>query len=85
MENLPESPFSESILASSSSSQPQKNPNDLGALTPNKLVLLVHDASIREEVMHHLYKVCTEETGESPDPHNFREGNTVAHMLASEG
>ncbi|XP_049413567.1 uncharacterized protein LOC125876427 [Solanum stenotomum] len=56
MENLPESPFSESILGSSSPSPSQKNPNDLGALTPNQLVLLIHDASLREEVMHHLYE-----------------------------
>ncbi|KAH0650915.1 hypothetical protein KY285_031014 [Solanum tuberosum] len=56
MENLPESPFSESTLVSSSSSQSQKNPNDLCALTPNQLVLLIHDASLREEVMHHLCK-----------------------------
>ncbi|KAG5596775.1 hypothetical protein H5410_038007 [Solanum commersonii] len=56
MENLPVSPFSESTLASSSSSLTQKNPNDLCALTPNQLMLLIHDASIREEVIHHLYK-----------------------------
>ncbi|XP_049374667.1 uncharacterized protein LOC125839723 [Solanum verrucosum] len=56
MENLPESPFSESTLGSSSPSPSQKNPNDLGALTPNQLVLLIHDASLREEVMHHLYE-----------------------------
>ncbi|KAH0654685.1 hypothetical protein KY289_032363 [Solanum tuberosum] len=56
MENLPESPFSESTLGSSSSSPSQKNPNDLGALNPNQLVLLIHDASLREEVMHHLYE-----------------------------
>ncbi|KAH0653474.1 hypothetical protein KY289_031152 [Solanum tuberosum] len=56
MENLPESPFSESTLGSSSSSPSQKNPNDLSALTPNQLVLLIHDASLREEVMHHLCK-----------------------------
>ncbi|KAK4714140.1 hypothetical protein R3W88_020047 [Solanum pinnatisectum] len=53
MENLPESPFSESILGSSPS---QKDPNDLSALTPNQLVLLTHDASLREEAMHHLFK-----------------------------
>ncbi|KAG5596774.1 hypothetical protein H5410_038006, partial [Solanum commersonii] len=56
MDNLPESPFSESTLGSSSSSTSQKNPTDLGALTPNQLVLLIYDASLREDVMHHLYK-----------------------------
>ncbi|KAG5596769.1 hypothetical protein H5410_038001 [Solanum commersonii] len=56
MENLPKSPFSESTLGSSSSLPSQKNPNDLGALTPNQLMLLIHDASLREEVMHHLYE-----------------------------
>ncbi|KAG5596767.1 hypothetical protein H5410_037999 [Solanum commersonii] len=37
----------------------KKNPNDLGALTPNQLVLLIHDASLREEVVHQLYKIYT--------------------------
>ncbi|KAG5596776.1 hypothetical protein H5410_038008 [Solanum commersonii] len=53
MEKVPESPFSESTLKSLPS---QKNPNYLSALTPNQLVLLIHDASLREEVMHHLCK-----------------------------
>ncbi|XP_010323844.1 uncharacterized protein [Solanum lycopersicum] len=56
MENLPESPFFESTLGSSSSSPSQKIPNDLGALTPNQLVLLIDDDSLRGEVMHHLYE-----------------------------
>ena len=57
MENLPESPFFESTLGSSSSSPSQKSPNDLGAFTPNQLVLLIDDASLHGEVMHHLYEV----------------------------
>ncbi|KAG5596779.1 hypothetical protein H5410_038011 [Solanum commersonii] len=57
MENLPESPFTKSTLGSSSSSTSQKNPIDLGALTLNQLVLLIYDASLREDVMHNLYKV----------------------------
>ncbi|MCE5167371.1 Cell differentiation protein RCD1, partial [Datura stramonium] len=67
MENLPDSRFSETTLASapllcnisSSPSSPvvtQQNPPDLDALTENQLVLLLHDANLREEVIGQLIK-----------------------------
>uniref|UniRef100_M0ZKN9 Cell differentiation protein rcd1 n=1 Tax=Solanum tuberosum TaxID=4113 RepID=M0ZKN9_SOLTU len=83
MENLPESPFSESTLGSSSSSPSQKNPNDLGALNPNQLVLLIHDASLREEVMHHLYEEVTSEYRKfSPSMLSMKEATRVCCALA---
>ncbi|KAK4714143.1 hypothetical protein R3W88_020050 [Solanum pinnatisectum] len=63
MKNLPESPFSDSTLISSLcniSSSPedmQQNSHDLDGLTPNQLVLLLHDSNLREEVMYQLIKV----------------------------
>ncbi|MCD7451648.1 hypothetical protein HAX54_012969, partial [Datura stramonium] len=58
MENLPESPFSKStssllscIIYSSPCSPvfTQQYSLDLGVLPPNLLVLLLHDANLREE------------------------------------
>ncbi|KAG5596772.1 hypothetical protein H5410_038004 [Solanum commersonii] len=64
MENLPESPFTESALISSpslcniSSSHVdmQQNSHDLDGLTPNQLVLLLHGNNLRGEVMYQLIK-----------------------------
>ncbi|XP_055823994.1 cell differentiation protein rcd1-like [Solanum dulcamara] len=70
MENLPESPFSKSTFTSSLSSlslcnissspssnvDTQQNSLDLDALTPNQLVLLLHDGNLREDVMYQLIK-----------------------------
>ncbi|MCD9641672.1 Cell differentiation protein RCD1 [Datura stramonium] len=67
MENLPESPFSETISTSSSllcnthssPSSPmvtQQNSVDLDTLAPNQLVLLLHDANLREKVIDQLIK-----------------------------
>ncbi|XP_060188219.1 cell differentiation protein rcd1-like [Lycium barbarum] len=67
MENLPESPFTDTTLTSFSSlcntstspSSPvvtQQNPLDLGVATPNQLVLLLRDVNLREEVIDQLVK-----------------------------
>ncbi|KAH0651886.1 hypothetical protein KY284_031798 [Solanum tuberosum] len=64
MENLPESPFLESTLISSPSlcnissshADMQQNSHDLDGLTPNQLVLLLHDNNLRGEVMYQLIK-----------------------------
>ncbi|XP_049413568.1 cell differentiation protein rcd1-like [Solanum stenotomum] len=62
MENLPESPFSDSALISSlcnissSHADMQQNSHDLDGLTPNQLVLLLHDSNLRGEVMYQLIK-----------------------------
>ncbi|KAH0653473.1 hypothetical protein KY289_031151 [Solanum tuberosum] len=64
MENLPESPFPESTLISSPSlcnissshADMQQNSHDLDGLTPNQLVLLLHDNNVRGEVMYQLIK-----------------------------
>ncbi|XP_049345903.1 cell differentiation protein rcd1-like, partial [Solanum verrucosum] len=64
MENLPELPFPESTLISSPSlcnissshADMQQNSHDLDGLTPNQLVLLLHDNNLRGEVMYQLIK-----------------------------
>ncbi|XP_025888009.1 uncharacterized protein [Solanum lycopersicum] len=83
MENLPESPFFESTLGSSSSSPSQKSPNDLGAFTPNQLVLLIDDASLHGEVMHHLYEEVTSAYKKfSPSTLSMREATRVCCAIA---
>ncbi|KAK6793786.1 hypothetical protein RDI58_007239 [Solanum bulbocastanum] len=85
MENLPESPFSEPTLISSLSSPSlcnissslsfhlgtQQNFVDLDGLTPNQLVLLLHDDNLRGEVTYQLIKGKMSQADKDESATNF--------------